>query len=116
MRGVPYASSIDSLINAMVCTKLDIAHAVKVVSWFICNAGKKHWTVVKCILRILRGTSRACLCFGHDKLVLQEYIDAIMIGDVDSRKSLLEYLLIFTRGQILCIPNFSNMLLCLSQK
>ena len=113
MRGVPYASSIDSLIYAMVCTKLDIAHAITVVSRLLCNPGKKHWTIVKCILRILRGTSRACLCFGHDKPVLQVYINAVMIGDVDSRKSLLEYLLTFTRGQFLCIPNFSNMLLCL---
>ena len=32
MKNVPYASAVGSLMYAMVCTRLDIAHAVSVVS------------------------------------------------------------------------------------
>ena len=70
MRGVPYASTVGSLMYIMVCTRSDITHAVDVVSRFLSNLSKDHWTVVKWILIYLRGTSKACLSFGSDKLVL----------------------------------------------
>ena len=84
----------------MVCTKPDIAHAVGVVSWFLSNPGKKHWTTVKWILRYLIGTSKAFLCFDGEKLVLQMFLDVYMARDVDSRKSLSGYLLTFAREAV----------------
>jgi len=42
----------------MVCTRLGIAHVVGVMSPFLANLGKKHWKVVKWILRYLKGTCR----------------------------------------------------------
>ena len=42
MSKVPYASAIDSLMYAIVCTRLDIAHAVGVVSRFMSRPGKQH--------------------------------------------------------------------------
>ena len=42
MSKVPYASAIGSLMYAMVCTRLDIAHAVGVVSKFKCRPEKQH--------------------------------------------------------------------------
>ena len=65
MKKVPYTSTVGSLMYAMVCTRLDIAHVVGVVSWFLSNPGKEHWVAVKCILRYLRGTLRVCLCLGN---------------------------------------------------
>ena len=47
MSKVPYASAIDSLMYAMVCTRPDIAHAMGVVSKFMSKPGKQHWEVVK---------------------------------------------------------------------
>eukprot|EP00253_Pinus_taeda_P033780 PITA_33780 len=47
MSRVPYASVVDSLMYAMVCTRPDIAHAVRVLSRFMSKLGKEHWTVVK---------------------------------------------------------------------
>ena len=67
---VPYASAIDSLMYAMVCTRLDIAHAVGVVSRFMSRPGKQHWEVVKWILRYLKGSSDTCLCFTSASLKL----------------------------------------------
>ncbi|RVW50266.1 Retrovirus-related Pol polyprotein from transposon TNT 1-94 [Vitis vinifera] len=54
MSKVPYASAIGSLMYAMVCTRLDIAHAVGVVSRFMSRPGKQHWEAVKWILRYLK--------------------------------------------------------------
>eukprot|EP00253_Pinus_taeda_P027859 PITA_27859 len=56
MSHVPYASAIISLMYAMVCTRLDIAHAVGVLSRFMSKPGKEHWTIVKRVFRYLRGT------------------------------------------------------------
>ena len=71
MRGVPYASVVGSLMYVMTCSRPYIAHTVSVISRFLSNLGKEHWTTVKWILIYLKGISKACLCFGGDKLVLQ---------------------------------------------
>ena len=76
MECVPYASAIGSLIYAMVCTRPDIAHVVGVVSRFMHNTGKTHWVAVKWILRYLRGTINAALCFGGSDITLQGYVDS----------------------------------------
>ena len=44
---VPYASAVGSLMYVMVCTRPDIAHAVGVLSKFMSNPRKDHWTAVK---------------------------------------------------------------------
>ncbi|RDX98966.1 hypothetical protein CR513_18043, partial [Mucuna pruriens] len=51
MSRVPYASAMGSLMYAMVCTRLDIAHAVGIVSKLLSNPSREHWNVVKWILR-----------------------------------------------------------------
>ena len=51
MSKVSYASTIGSLIYAMVCTMSGIAHAVGVVSRYMSRPGKQHWEAVKWILR-----------------------------------------------------------------
>ncbi|GAA0182531.1 hypothetical protein LIER_42301 [Lithospermum erythrorhizon] len=43
MEKVPYTSAVGSLMYAMVCTRLDIAFAVGLVSRFSSNPGKEHW-------------------------------------------------------------------------
>ena len=63
MAKVPYASAIGSLVYAMVCTRLDTAHGMAVVSRYMSNLGKQHWEAVKWILRYLRVTAGLALCF-----------------------------------------------------
>ncbi|KAL6350470.1 hypothetical protein AAG906_019117 [Vitis piasezkii] len=65
MSKVPYASVIGSLMYAMVCTRPNIAHAVGVVSRFMSRLGKR---------------------LGGD----QGYVDADFVGDIDSKRILLE--------------------------
>ena len=96
MSKVPYASAIGSLMYAMVCTRSDIAHAVRVVSRFMSRPGKQHWEAVKWILKYLKGLSDTSLCFTGASLKLQGYVDANFAGDIDSRKSITGF--IFTLG------------------
>ena len=42
MKSVPYAPEVGSLINTMVATRPDIAHAVGVVDRFMHNPGRSH--------------------------------------------------------------------------
>lgn len=56
-----------SLMYVMVCTRPDIAYSVGVVSMHLTNPGNEHWEAMKWILRYLRGTSKAYLCYGSDK-------------------------------------------------
>jgi len=80
---------------AIICTRLDIAYTVGVVSRFLMNPEKEHWLVVKWILRYLRGTYKKRLCFGKGKPVLNAYTDVDTAGDIDSRKSTSGYLTTF---------------------
>uniref|UniRef100_A0A3Q7I6N1 Reverse transcriptase Ty1/copia-type domain-containing protein n=1 Tax=Solanum lycopersicum TaxID=4081 RepID=A0A3Q7I6N1_SOLLC len=70
----PYASAVGSFMNAMVCTRPDIAHAVRFVSRYMANPEKEHWEAVKWLLRYLIGESKG-------------FVDADLGGDVDSSKS-----------------------------
>ena len=56
MAKVPYSFADGSLMYVMICTRPDIAYVVGVVSRYISNLGKKHWEVVKGIMRYLNGT------------------------------------------------------------
>jgi len=100
MQRVPYASAVDSLMYAMVCTRPDIAHVVGTVSRFLSNPGRVHWNVVKWSLRYLRGTTCLKLCFGGDKPTLVDYTDSDMAGDIDSRRSTLDYVIKFAGGAV----------------
>ena len=81
---------------AMVYTRLDIAHAVGVVSRYMSRPEKQHWEVVKWILRDLKGSTNACLCFTGASLKLQGYVDVDLASDIDSRKSTTGF--VFTLG------------------
>ena len=92
MASVPYASTVGSLMYAIVCTRPDIAHAVGIVSKYMENPGKEHWEAVKWLLRYLRDTSNTSLCYDNCKVVLQGFVDADLSGDVDSSKSTSGYI------------------------
>ena len=53
---------------------------------------------MKWIFRYLKGSSKVCLSFGGRPLVLTDYIDADMARDIDTRKSISGYVLIFAGG------------------
>lgn len=62
---VLYASAMGSLMLTMIFTRLDIIQAVGVISQYMANYSVEHWNTVKRILRYIRGTLDAALCFGR---------------------------------------------------
>ena len=77
MSRIPYASAIGSIMYAMLCTRLDVAHALSVTSRFQQDPGVKHWSAVKGILKYLRRTKDHFLVYGgQEELVIQGYADA----------------------------------------
>ena len=72
---------------ATVCKRLDIAHAVEVVSRYMNNPIKEHWKVIKWIAKYLRGTFTHELYFEGLEISLQGYVDADMAGDKDNKRS-----------------------------
>ncbi|GKF82890.1 hypothetical protein Tco_0244546, partial [Tanacetum coccineum] len=88
MSQVPYASAVGSLMFAMICTRLDVAHAVGVVSRYMAEPGREHWKAVKRILRYINGTSDVALCFRDLDLIVKGYVDSNYAGDLDRSKSI----------------------------
>ena len=43
MSRVPYASAVRSLMFVMICTRPNIAQAIRVVSRYMANPGREHW-------------------------------------------------------------------------
>ena len=62
----PYANSIGSLMYVMVCTRLDIAQEVGVLSRFMANTRFEHWVAVKRVFNYLQGTSKYFVCYQCD--------------------------------------------------
>ena len=84
---VPYPSAVGSLIYAMVCTRPDIAHAVRVLSRFMSKPGKDHWTIVKQVFKYFCGTSDYGLCY-QGRLGLDKMLDIHGFVDVDWARDL----------------------------
>mgnify|MGYP000391438328 CR=1 FL=1 len=50
MMNVPYASTVGSLMYAIVCTRPDIGYVVDVATRYMSNSGKEHWATIKWML------------------------------------------------------------------
>jgi len=86
MSHVPYASAVGSLMYAMVCTRPDLAYFVSMVSRYMHNPGKSHWSAVKWIFRYLKGTSGIGLVFDRKMATTNDvagYVDSDYGGDLD---------------------------------
>ena len=96
MSKVPYASTIGSLMYAMLCTHPNICFAVDMVSRYQSNPGPDHWRAVKRILRYLRRTIDHALHGGD--LRWTGYSDANWASDKDEHKSTSGYASILGGG------------------
>ena len=94
MQEVPYASAVGSVMYAMVCTRPDLAYAVSMVSRFMANPGKEHWSAMKWILRYIRGTTGVGILYSRDASAgqLVGYADSDYSGDLDGRRSTTGYI------------------------
>ena len=100
MSRVPYASAMGSLMFVMICIRPDIAQAVRAVSRYMANPGGEHWNIVKKILRYIRGTSDAELCYEGSDFIVRGYVDSNFAGDLDKRKSTIGYVFTLAGGAV----------------
>jgi hypothetical protein len=88
MKKIPYASTIGSIMYAMICTRPDVSYALSVASRHQVNPGFAHWTVVKTILKYLRKSKDMFLIYGGEtELVVRGYTDASFQTDRDDLRS-----------------------------
>ena len=101
MAQVLYVSVVGSLMYAMVCTRPDIAQAVSVVSRFLATPGKRHWNVVKWILRWLQGAkNKGLMYYKSERSIICGYVDSDYAGDLEKRRSITGYVFTLSGGPI----------------
>ncbi|GJZ71156.1 hypothetical protein Tco_0635007 [Tanacetum coccineum] len=109
MEKVPYANAVGSLMYAMICTRLDISHAVGMVSRYMHNPGKGHWQAVKWILRYIHNTVDVGLVFeqGSSQWV-EGYCDSDYAEDLDKRKSTTGYVFTLAKAPVSWKPTLQS--------
>jgi len=100
MSRVLYASAVGSLMFAMICTRPDIAQAVGGASRYMANPGREHWNTIKRILRYIKGTSDAALCYEGSEFTVRGYVDSDFASNLEKRKSITGYVFIITGGAV----------------
>jgi hypothetical protein len=105
MSHVAYVSAIDSLMYAMVCTRLDIGYADGVLSKYMLKPWKEHWTKIKRVFRYLGGTTSYGLCYQGGPyldivLDIHGFVDVDWVGDLDHRRSISGYVFNLFGGAI----------------
>lgn len=99
MKKVPYSNVGGSLMYAMIETRLDTAYGVSLVSRFMSKPFKKHWNVVKWLLRNLKGSMNKGLVYSSNTKgisYIEGFCDSDYTADLNKRRSLTGY--VFTIG------------------
>ena len=97
---IPYASAVELIMYAMLCTKPDVAYALGIVSRFQENPREDHWKAVKNILKFLRRTKDIFLVYGGSELKLEGYLNSSFQLDLDDSKSTLGYVFTLYGGVV----------------
>ena len=76
-------------------TSLDIVFVEGVISRYMPNLNKKHWEVVKGIMRYLHHIENVCICFGKRDSCVEGYMNVDYARDVDKRRPTSSYVFMF---------------------
>jgi hypothetical protein len=89
MSSIPHASTIGSIMYAMLSTRPDVALALSLTSRYQSNPCLSHWTAVKNILKFLRRTKNMVLVYGGSNIELdvKGYVSTNYKADSDDKKS-----------------------------
>jgi len=97
---VPYRSLVGKLMYLMLCTRPDLAAAVRQLSRYLAMPGWSHWEAGKRVLKYLRGTSKLGLTFnGKLPLILQAFADSDF-AQAQDRKSVSGTLILLCGGPV----------------
>jgi hypothetical protein len=101
MKKISYASAIESIMYAMICTRSDVSYVLSVISRHQDNPGIAHWTVVKTILKYLRRTNDMFLVYGDEiELVVRGYTDVSFQTDHDDLRSQSKFVFVLNDGVV----------------
>src|SRR6266540_1775933 len=101
MKSIPYASAVESIMYAQVCTHPDLAFITEMLDRYQSNPGPNHWIAIKKVLRYLQGTKGYMLTYRKsDDLEVVGYSYADFAGCVDSKKSTSGYIFTLAGGAI----------------
>ena len=101
MENVPYASTVDSLMYAQVCTRPDIAVIVGVLGRYLSNHGQTHWVASKKVMRYLQRPKDYMLVYRKlENLEVLGYTDSYFAGCSDDLKSTSGYIFMMAGGAI----------------
>ena len=96
MKEIPYASTIDSLMYALVYTRPDIRYVVGLLDCYQSNPSLEHWKAMKIVMKCLQGTNEFKFMYRHiDQLVVIGYSDSDFVRCVSTRKSTSGYIYIY---------------------
>jgi hypothetical protein len=101
--GTLYRSAVGKLMYAAVSTRPDISFAVGVASRFMAAPTQEHWSLVKRILRYLRGTQSVGILYKFGRpgqLALSGFCDSDWGGDPTDRKSTAGWVFLLSGGPV----------------
>ena len=94
MSRISYASTVNFIIYAMTCTRLNVAYSLEVVNRYQSDLDKNHRKVVKIILKYLRNTKNQWFIYGESDLKLVGHTDSSFQSNHDDSKSMSRYIFI----------------------
>lgn len=80
---------MDSLIYAMLGTRIDLAYAMSLVSQHMSKAGSIYGTTIKRIMRYLKSTLYFKLYLRGNNIILYDYYNVDWVKDKNNRRSLM---------------------------
>jgi len=101
MTRVPYASAVDSLMYAIVCTRPDLSRVVSMISRYMHDPDRDNWGAVKWVLQYIRDTIDVGLVFEKNSTGKHEcvgYVESDYAGDLDKCRFTTGY--VFTLFQV----------------
>ena len=95
----PYAAAIGSIMYLALATRPDLAQAVGAAARHTSNPASVHVTMVKRILRYLKGTLTLGISY-HTGVTITGYADADYAGDTEDRRSTSAYIFMMRGGPV----------------
>jgi hypothetical protein len=111
----PYRELVGSLIYLAVCTRADIAYAVRELGRFMSGWGEAHWTAAKRVCRYLNGSRTHGVILGkkdEEYPLIRGFCDSDWASN-EGRKSISGYL-IQVYGNIVCWSSKQQVVVALS--
>jgi hypothetical protein len=101
MKSVPYASAVESLMYAQVCTRPDLAFVTGMLGRYRKNPDIDHWNGIKKDLRYIQGMKGFILPYRRlDSLEIVGYSDSDFTGCLNTNRSTSGYVFKLASGAI----------------